>query len=76
MEQIQLKAVLREGTGKEAAKKLRGTGFVPAIVYHRGEEAVSIALVDKEITRIVNNAAGENILINLTIEKEKKPRNR
>lgn len=76
MEQIQLKAVLREGTGKEAAKKLRGTGFVPAVVYHRGEEAVSIALVDKEITRIVNNAAGENILINLTIEKEKKPRNR
>ncbi len=76
MEQIELKAGLRDGKGKQAAKKLRDSGLIPAIVYHRGEEAVSITVPDKEITRIVHSAGGENILINLTIEKEKKARKR
>ncbi len=76
MEQIQLKAAVREEKGKQAVNKLRKAGFVPAIVYHRGEEPVSISLVDKEITKILQSARGENILFNLTIEKEKKAKPR
>ena len=72
MEQIQLKASLREGVGKQKAKKLRHGGLVPGIVYHRGDKPVAISLVDKEISKIVSGAGGENILINLTIEGEKK----
>ncbi|HTL71152.1 MAG TPA: 50S ribosomal protein L25 [Candidatus Eisenbacteria bacterium] len=72
MEQIQLKATIRDTRGKQASKKLRTAGLVPAVVYHRGEEPVSITLVDKEISKIVQGHGGENILINLTIEKEKK----
>ena len=74
MEQIKLKVSLRDVKGKQAAKKLRKSGFVPGVVYHRGEEPVSISLVDKEISKIIHTAGGENILINLTIEKEKKPK--
>ena len=76
MEQIKLKASVREERGKQAANKLRKGGFVPAIVYHRGEEPVSISIVDKEITKILQSAGGENVLINLTIEKEKKAKPR
>ena len=76
MEQIKLKASVREERGKQAANKLRKGGFVPAIVYHRGEEPVSISIVDKEITKILQSAGGENVLINLTIEKEKKAKSR
>lgn len=72
MEQIQLKGSIRETRGKQAAKKMRGAGQVPAVVYHRGEEPVSIAVSDKELSKILSAHAGENILINLTIEKEKK----
>ena len=72
MEQITVKATLRDTVGKEKAKKLRNEGFVPGVVYHRGEEPVAITLEKREITKIIHDAAGENILINLTIEKEKK----
>ena len=76
MEQIKLKASLREERGKQAAKKLRGQGLVPGIVYHRNDEPVSITVVDKELSKIIHSAGGENVLINLTIEKEKKAKSR
>ena len=76
MEQIKLKVNLRQEKGKQAVKKLRAQGLVPGIVYHRGEEPVPIVLVDKELSRIVHSAGGENILINLTIEKDKKSKGR
>ncbi len=72
MEQIELAAVLRAEKGKEAVKKLRKNGQIPAVVYHRGEAPVSISLSNKEISHILRSAGGENGLINLTIEKEKK----
>lgn len=76
MEQIKLKVGVREERGKQAAKKLRQKGFVPGVVYHRGEESVAIALPDEEISKIVRDAGGENILINLTIDKDKKSKAR
>lgn len=72
MEQISLKATVREEKGKQAVKRLRGKGLVPAVVYHRGDEPISISIGDKEISKIIHSAEGENALINLTIEKEKK----
>ena len=76
MEQVSLKATVRAEKGKQAVKKLRGRGFIPAVVYHRGDEPVSISVADKEISRIIRSAEGENVLINLTIEKEKKSKPR
>jgi len=76
MEQIKLKVSVREERGKQAAKKLRQKGLVPGVVYHRGEESVAIVLPDKEISKIVRDAGGENILINLTIDKDKKSKGR
>ncbi len=48
---IQLTAEPRERTGKEAARALRKTKMVPAIVYGGKEEPVKIALVEREIKR-------------------------
>lgn len=72
MEQIALKASLRTEIGKTELKKIRKQGLVPAVVYHKGEEAVSISLPEKEFVKILRTAGGENLLINLTIEKSKK----
>lgn len=74
MEQIALKASLREGTGKQAAVKVRKQGLVPGIVYHRGENSVAISLVEKDFLKILRSAEGENVLISLTIEGSKKSR--
>ncbi len=72
MEQIALKANLREGAGKTGSQKLRRQGMVPAVVYHRGEKSVSIQLVEREIARILRSSENENVLINLSIEGSKK----
>lgn len=72
MEQIKLKANIREGRGKQAVKKLRRDGLVPGVVYHRGEDPVSIEFPGRELQKILHSHENENILINLTIEKEKK----
>ena len=72
MEQIVLKANVREGSGKTQAQKLRKQGLVPGIVYHRGEKSVSIAVVEREISKILRSAENENVLINLAIEGSKK----
>lgn len=78
MEQIALKAQLRDNAenGSRGSKHLRDKGIVPAVVYHRGEGTVNIVVPEKEITRIIHAAGGENILINLTIEKDKKTKPR
>jgi len=68
MEQIKLKASIRQEKGKQAVNRLRRAGVVPGIVYHRGEESVSIVVDKKELNHIVQTAGGENVLINLTIE--------
>ena len=72
MEKIALKANVREGTGKSQVQKMRKQGLVPGIVYHRGEKSVPIAVVEKDINRILRSAANENVLIDLAIEGAKK----
>lgn len=76
MEQVKLKATIRQERGKQSTKKLRTEGLVPAVVYHRGEESVSITVPDKEISRIIRDSGGENVLVSLTIEKDKKTKPR
>lgn len=76
MEKVELKANLREGIGTIAVKKMRASGLVPGIVYHRGEKSIAITVNDKELNRIIHSAGNENVLINLTIDKEKKAKSR
>jgi len=76
MEQIKLNATVRQEKGKQAVKKLRRGGLVPAVVYHRGEKSIEVSLSDREISRIINAEGGENVLINLTIESDKSKRPR
>lgn len=72
MEQIALRAEVREGAGKEVSKKLRSAGKIPAVVYHRGEKPVALTVDDKEISRILRTAGGDNVLISLEIADAKK----
>ena len=69
MEQITLRAEAREGAGKEKAKKLRNSGKVPAVVYHRGEKSVSITVDDKEMTKLLRAADSAKVTTNLWGER-------
>jgi large subunit ribosomal protein L25 len=66
-----LKAQSRVAAGKSAAKRLRKTGFVPAVAYGKGLEAVSIAVPPKDVATILRSELGQNTVIELELEGKK-----
>jgi large subunit ribosomal protein L25 len=68
MENRSLAVQVRTDKGKEAARKLRHQGLVPAVVYGHREEPIHITLNPQELSRVLKGGAGERALINLTIE--------
>lgn len=67
-EQIALEALVRSGRGKQDNRRLRNEAFIPAVVYRRGKETVSLKVARKELTRILQTGRVENVLIALTVK--------
>jgi large subunit ribosomal protein L25 len=68
MAEQSLAVQLRTGKGKEAARRLRNQGLIPAVVYGQREEAIPISLNPQQLAKALRGGAGERSLINLTIE--------
>jgi len=71
MKTIELKAKIRDGVGKKAAKAIRREGGIPAILYGRGVKPAPFAVSQKEFHRVTHTKAGGNVLISLKIEGSK-----
>ncbi len=69
MERPIIKAEVREGAGKERAKKLRAEGLIPAILYGPRTTSIPLVLDSKEFSKALRTEAGENVLIDLDIQK-------
>jgi len=65
MHQVELTADLREKKGKEANKKLKANGMVPAVLYGREKDNISLTINAKELARVIK--AGENAIISMTL---------
>ena len=76
MDFVDLSVNIREGKGKEINKKLREEGFVPACVYKKGEDTLSLRIDKKNLAKTLNTEAGENVIIKLNIEDAKKKKER
>lgn len=61
----------RADAGSPAAKRLRAKGRVPAVLYGAKVEPTKLHLEQKEISRLLNHAAGESLLVDLEIRSEK-----
>lgn len=70
MKQVALSVEARSTAGKSSNKVLRRDGKIPGVVYHRGETSKSVALSAKELSQILHSEAGQNALINLTVQGE------
>ena len=68
MAEQSLAVQLREEKGKEAARRLRKQGLIPAVVYGHREEAIPVTLNPQQLAKALRGGAGERSLINLTIE--------
>ena len=70
MARPKLVAKLRTQLGKEASRKLRQRGMIPAICYGPKTDPVPLSLDSKELMKTVQ--MGDNVLIDLMIQDGKK----
>lgn len=63
--QIEMEVAERSERGKNAARRLRAAGQVPAIVYGLDREPQSVAIDTKAITNVLKDPAGRNRVFSL-----------
>ncbi len=66
-----LQAVPRTDKGKGAARKLRATGKVPAVLYGHGMDPVSVSVDARDLYQLLHTGAGSNVLIDLVVDEER-----
>lgn len=71
MEQIPVNVNERIEIQHPSAKALRREGLIPAVVYHRGDPTVAVALAESDFFRVLHSEAGRNALVKLSIKNEK-----
>jgi large subunit ribosomal protein L25 len=67
MEISELKAVVREETGKGPARRLRDKGFTPAVFYGAGSKTLAMSVNTADL-RSLMKAKEDNVFIKLVIE--------
>jgi large subunit ribosomal protein L25 len=72
MEKIGMDVQKREGLGKEASKKMRREGIVPAVIYGPTIETTPLEINFKDLSKILDTGGSENVLIDVKIEGVKK----
>jgi large subunit ribosomal protein L25 len=65
MAQVELNVDIREKSGKGVARKLRAVGKLPAVIYGKGFEPMTITVDPKELENAVSGESGLNTLITL-----------
>ena len=68
MSQVSLRAEAGRTSGSREARRIRRTGNVPAIVYGKGTDPVSVTVDAHDLQVALHTDAGSNALINLSIE--------
>ncbi len=71
MERVSLEASKREA-GKGKASSLRNNGMIPAVLYGKGVEPITIAVNEKSLELAVRSEAGMNVLFDLNIDGSSK----
>jgi large subunit ribosomal protein L25 len=65
-----VEAKLREASDKNAARRLRTTGMIPAVLYGARKEPHAIAVDPKQILKILRSASGHNTIFDISLEGE------
>ena len=68
MEEVALAADAGRPTGSAAARRLRASGKVPAVLYGHGIEPQPLAVDGRDLRHALNGEAGLNALLNLQVD--------
>jgi large subunit ribosomal protein L25 len=65
-----VEAKLREASDKNAARRLRTTGMIPAVLYGAQKDPHAIAVDPKQILKILHSASGHNTIFDINLDGE------
>ena len=68
--ELKLKAEVRDGRGKGAARKIRAAGRVPAVVYGHGADPLHVTIDARELFHLLHTDAGMNVLVDLRVDHD------
>jgi large subunit ribosomal protein L25 len=71
MQQFTVEATLRDDRGKNAARRLRGTGQIPAVLYGDKQEPIAVTVNAKQIGAILRSEAGHNTIFKVKVAGHK-----
>jgi large subunit ribosomal protein L25 len=66
-----LEAQPRDAGNKNAARRVRRAGKIPAVVYGAGKPATSVAVDPRQVSRILHSASGYNTIFDLAMDGER-----
>jgi large subunit ribosomal protein L25 len=67
MAEILVSAENRADRGKNAARRLRAKGLVPAVVYGGKKDALAVSVDPKTLLRVLRSEAGRNTILSLDL---------
>jgi large subunit ribosomal protein L25 len=74
MKSVPLNAFQRAGTRRAVTQKLRHQGRVPAVIYGRETKPQNLELVAREIEDLIHHSVSENLLVDLAVKDDAKPK--
>ena len=66
-----LEAQKREPGNKNAARRVRAGGKIPAVVYGAGKDSTAIAVDPRQVLRILKSESGHNTIFDLALNHER-----
>jgi large subunit ribosomal protein L25 len=70
MAEIVVSAEKRRELGKNANRRIRSLGKIPAVVYGRGVEATAISVDPRDVHRILHSETGHNTIFKLRVDSD------
>jgi large subunit ribosomal protein L25 len=70
MMSFSVKADKRDAFGKNAARRLRKQGLIPAVLYGEGTATIPLVLSKKDVIRILKSDSGENTIFKVTFDSK------
>jgi large subunit ribosomal protein L25 len=65
--QIKLTAQARSQAGRNAVKKIKSQGLIPAVIYGGAERPQNLQVVAREMSRVLSQSTGEHFLVDLQV---------
>jgi large subunit ribosomal protein L25 len=74
--QLKINAQPRTESGRNAVKKIKRAGFVPAVIYGAKDPSQNIQVVERELAKLLGRASSESVLVDVEIQDGAATRNR